>query len=196
MKTIFAPCAPLALAAAAWLCAGCEPEVKYDDAGSVTLSQDWSDTDIRATADELGASLAEALEKKSDIVKAATKPSLLVLDVKNRTDKHLNTRIIADRIETAVSKSDRVNLVAGEARETLAKEYEYNASGMVNPKTQKGPGLQQGVDYILAGTLESVPVRQGSTKVEYYYIKMYLVNIQTNVKLWQDEKEIKKRIKK
>lgn len=196
MKTLLSLGAVLPLALAGLMLAGCEPEVKYDDPGSMTVSKDFSDTDIRASADELGASLSEFLDKSPLIAKAAKTPVFLPLDIKNRTDRRLNTRIIMDRIETAILKSGKVELVAGEAREALAKEYDYMASGMVDPATQKGPGKQTGCDFVLIGSIENVPARQGSVKVDYYYIKLSLVNVTKNTKAWQEEKEIKKRIQK
>ncbi len=196
MKRLLPPAAALSLVLAGLMLAGCEPEVKYDDPGSLTVSKDFSDTDIRATADELGASLGKFLAESPIITKAEKVPVLLPLEVKNRTSRHLNTRIIMDRIETAILKSGRVELVAGEAREALAKEYEYMSSGMVDPATQKGPGKQTGCDYVLLGSIENVPARQGDVKVDYYYIKLSLVNVTKNTKAWQDEKEIKKRIQK
>mgnify|MGYP001009175917 FL=1 len=49
---------------------------------------------------------------------------------------------------------------------------------------------------MLLGSIENVPARQGDVKVDYYYIKLSLVNVTKNTKAWQDEKEIKKRIQK
>jgi uncharacterized protein (TIGR02722 family) len=196
MKTVLSLGAVVPLALAGILLAGCEPEVKYDDPGSLTVSKDFSDTDIRATADELGASLGKFLDESPIIAKAAKVPVILPLEVKNRTSKHLNTRIIMDRIETAILKSGKVELVAGEARESLAKEYEYMSSGMVDPATQKGPGKQTGCDYVLLGSIENVPARQGDVKVDYYYIKLSMINVSKNTKAWQEEKEIKKRIQR
>ena len=184
MKSLLSLGTVATLALAGLLLAGCEPEVKYDDAGSLTVSKDFSDTDIRSSADELGASLGAFLEKNQDFAAATKKPVFLALDIKNRTAKHLNTRIILDRIETAILKSGRVELVAGEARESLAKEYEYMASGNVDPTTQKAPGKQIGCDYVLVGAIENVPARTAQGKVDYYYIKLTLVHVTKGTKTW------------
>ena len=70
------------------------------------------------------------------------------------------------------------------------------ASGNVKPADVKGPGNQAGADYVLHGTFESVPARQGKGRVDYYYIKLTLVDVTRGTKTWQGEVEIKKRIRK
>lgn len=197
MKSLLSLGTVATLALAGLILAGCEEKVAYTNPGDLTVSKDFSDTDIRSSADELGASLGAFLEKNTDFAAPAKKPVFLALDIKNRTSRHLNTRIILDRIETAILKSGKVELVAGEARESLAKEYEYMASGNVDPATQKAPGKQIGCDYVLVGAIENVPARQpGGVTVDYYYIKLTLVHVTKGTKTWQEQTEIKKRIQK
>ena len=174
--------------------AGCEKvsDVTYDDPGSMTVSKDWSDTDIRAAAGELGADLAA----HPAVAGAKSRPKILALRIKNKTSKRLNTSIIISQIETRLLRTGKVEFIDGAARPELAKEYEYMASGMVDPKEQKGPGKQAGADYVLWGTIENVEARQGKDKVDYYYIKLTLVSVERNTKVWQGEKETKKRIRK
>jgi len=173
--------------------AGCGRDpVSYDDPGSTTVSRDFSDTDIRASAGELGASLAKA----PVISEARNRPKILALRIKNRTDRRIKTSIIISQIETRLLGTGKVEFIDGAARPELAREYAYMASGNVNPSEAKGPGGQAGADYVLHGTVENVPVRQGKEKVDYYYIKLTLVDVIRGTKTWQGEKEIKKRIRR
>jgi uncharacterized protein (TIGR02722 family) len=182
----------LLILAGALVVSGCGSKVTYDDPGAMTVSQDWSDTDIRSAAGELGADLA----KHVVIAEATGKPKILALRIKNKTSKRLNTSIIISQIETRLLKTGKVEFIDGAARPELAREYEYMASGMVDPKEAKGPGRQAGADYVLWGTIENVEARMGKDKVDYYYIKLTLVNVARNTKAWQGEKETKKRIRR
>jgi uncharacterized protein (TIGR02722 family) len=174
------------------MAAGCPPKVTYDDPGALTVSKDWSDSDIRGTAGELAADLA----KHPVIAEAKGTPVILPLDIKNKTSKRLNTSIIVSQIETDLMATGKVVFVDPQARESLAREYEYMASGNVDPATQKGPGKQTGCDYVLWGTIENVEARGHNEKVDYYYIKLTLVDVSKGTKVWQGQKEIKKRIRK
>ena len=178
----------------AFALAGCsKPEkVSLDDPGSLTVSKDWSDSDIRTAAGVLAADLAV----HPAIAKAKGTPVILPGRIENKTLKHLNTNIIISRIETSLLKTGKVAFVDGEARKKLAKEYEYMTSGNVDPKTQKGPGKQAGCDFILWGSIENVVARQGKDKVDYYYIKLKLTDVKTGLVRWKGEQETKKRIRK
>jgi penicillin-binding protein activator len=189
-KTPIAALLTLSLAAAS---CGCRKgPVSYDDPGSTTVSQDFSDTDIRTAAGELGASLA----KHPAIAKAVNRPKILALRIKNKTDRRITTSVIVSQIETRLLSAGKVEFIDGAVRPELAKEYAYMASGNVAPAEAKGPGNQAGADYVLHGTIENVPARQGKHKVDYYYIKLTLVDVTRGTKTWQGEVEIKKRIRK
>jgi uncharacterized protein (TIGR02722 family) len=182
----------LLILAGALVTSGCGKKVTYDDPGSMTVSEDWSDTDIRSAAGELGTSLA----KHSVVAEAKNKPKILALRIKNKTSKRLNTNIIISQIETRLMQTGKVEFIDGAARPEMAREYEYMASGMVDPKDVKGPGRQAGADYVLWGTIENVEARMGKGKVDYYYIKLTLVDVSRNTKVWQAGQETKKRIRR
>jgi hypothetical protein len=175
------------------LLAGCrEPKVRMDDPESATVSQDWSETDIRTAANVLGDSLV-----RHPLIANAQKPVVILpLDIKNKTAMRLNTSIIVSQIETALMSSGKASCVAGEVRDQMAREYAYMASGNVAPETQKAPGRQVGCDYLLSGTIEQVQSRsaEGKYRIDYYYIKLHLVDITTGLKVWQGQQETKKRI--
>jgi len=185
-----------ALVAGAVLLSGC-PQVTYENPGSVQASADWSDTDIREAADKLGASLAEYVEKDNEIAGAASKPAILALSIKRKTDRHLNTDIIIERIQTAVLKSGKVKFIDGKTRPDLDAEYAYMASGRVDPKTQKAPGRQTGVDYVLVGEIENVRSRlPDKSVIDYYYITLKLTNVTSSEIVWKADTETKKHIVK
>ena len=185
-----------ALVAGAAGLSGC-PQVTYENPGSVQASADWSDTDIREAADKLGASLAEYVEKDNEIAGAASKPAILALSIKRKTDRHINTDIIIERIQTAVLKSGKVKFIDGNTRPDLDAEYAYMASGRVDPKTQKAPGKQTGAEYVLVGEIRNVRARlNDKSTVNYYYIALKMVNVTSSEICWKGETETKKRTTK
>jgi hypothetical protein len=48
---------------------------------------------------------------------------------------------------------------------------------------------------MLSGTIESIVDQEGGDKVVYYQINLQLIDLESNVKVWIGEKEIKKFIK-
>lgn len=187
----------LACAGILTLAAGCKEETTYRDPDSTDVSKDWSSTDIKNASGDLGKKLAEFIEKDRDIAAAPAKPVILCLDIKKETDHHLDTEIIMSQIETAILRTGKVRFSSGKDRPELAKQYAYMASGNVDPKTQKAPGKQVGVDYILVGEIRNVRSRlnDGST-VNYYYLALRMTDMTTDLICWKDETETKKRTTK
>jgi hypothetical protein len=56
----------------------------------------------------------------------------------------------------------------------------------------KGPGQEQGADYMLIGTINTIRDEVKGTAVMYYQVNLELVSLSNNVKAWIGEKQIKK----
>ena len=82
------------------------------------------------------------------------------------------------------------------ARKDIAREYEYHASGNVNPDSIKGPGKQTGADFFLRGEIASDTHAKKRKKVQWYLITLKLTSISTGEIFWQDDEEIKKYTRK
>ena len=55
-------------------------------------------------------------------------------------------------------------------------------------------GREQGADYMLAGVVNSISDQEGGESVMYYQIDLNLIDLESNVKVWQGQKKIKKYI--
>ena len=56
-------------------------------------------------------------------------------------------------------------------------------------------GLEQGADYILQGSINSIVDSEKRKKVVYYQVNLELTNIQSNEVVWIGDKKIAKYIK-
>ena len=126
------------------------------------------------------------------------RPVVFVSSVKNKTMEHIDTKGVTDKIRTAMIKSGKVRFTATSDIPTeILDQLEYQrGSGLVDPRTRKEYGKQIGADYILYGEIGSIVKRAGRRKDVYYKITLNLVDIQTAIIEWADEKEIRKTQKK
>lgn len=170
---------------------GCSKQVTYGNPEQVeTLTPEFGSTDLQMIASKMAQSLLA-----SPVITGKPKPPLLyVAPVKNKTDEHIDTQSITDKISTTLIQSGKVQFTAmADIPKELVDQLEYqNKSGLVNPSTAKPVGRHVGADYMLAGEITSIVKKSGSTKDYYYKITLKLANIETAVIEWQDEKEIRK----
>ncbi len=63
----------------------------------------------------------------------------------------------------------------------------------MDPQTRKPVGNQVGADFLLAGEISSINKQKNDTKDVYYKITLNLVDLETGLISWAEEKEIRKR---
>ena len=162
----------------------------YDDMSEERLLDDkFNETDMRQIADTMVKSLTE-----SAVIRDAKKPPvLLVTLVSNRSEEHIDMKSMTDKIKVALIKSGRFKFTEKENREEIANETEYQGqSGYVDPATARKRGKQIGAQYFLTGEITSRVQEVGNKKYVYYKCTFNLVNIETGVLDWADEKELRK----
>lgn len=163
---------------------------KYDDISEERLLDDkFNESDMRQIADTMVKSLTESL-----VVRESKKrPVVLVTLVKNRTQEHIDMKSMTDKIRVALVKSGRFRFTDKENREEMAGEIEYQTeSGYVDPSTARKKGKQIGADYFLTGEITDRVQQVGDKKYVYYKTTFNLVNINTGILDWTDEKELRK----
>jgi penicillin-binding protein activator len=177
--------------------AGCGPKAfvkgEYDNVERENNLNDlWSETDMQKVV----ADLVAGMTSHNSIANAKRPPIVMVTKLQNKTNEHIDTQSIMDMVRVELSRGGRVAFVDREAREDVADEYNYQNSGMVSEETKKGPGGQIGADFIINGRLDSIVQEVGKDKTVYYKITMNMTNLKTNLVVWTDYKQIRKKFRK
>ncbi len=184
----------LALVVGASLTNCSTPNVQRMSEDSVTdLSGRWNETDSRLTAEEITAELMEhAWYSTYAAENTGKKPVIIVGMITNKSHEHIPTETFSKDIEKAIINSGRMKLVqAGNMREEIRAEradQQNNAS----QSTMKRFGLENGADFMLQGTINSIVDQHAKEKTIFYQVNLELTNIQTNDKVWIGDKKIKK----
>lgn len=170
------------------------PHVQRVGEDTVTdLSGRWNETDSRLTAEEITAELMEhAWYSTYAAENTGKKPVIIVGMITNKSHEHIPTETFSKDIEKAIINSGRMKLVqAGNMREEIRAEradQQNNAS----QSTMKKFGLENGADFMLQGTINSIVDQYAKEKTIFYQVNLELTNIQTNDKVWIGDKKIKK----
>ncbi len=176
---------------------GCGPKAftkgEYDDPSRVELLDDkYNEADMQQMAD----TIIKAMVACPYVANAPKPPVVIVERVQNKTEEHIDTQSLTDKIRTSLIKTGKVRFVNKQERETLDEEYKYNAGGNVSGPTQKKGGSQIGADYIMSGALATNIQEVGNDKFIYYKLTMNLTNMETSTIDCTDEKELRKKYRK
>lgn len=166
---------------------------EYDDPTRVELLDDkFNEADMQQMAD----SVVGGIVACKRIASLSKEPVVIVEKVQNRTEEHIDTASITEKVSTALINSGKVRFVSKEDRGTLEEEYNYNESGNVSAATQRKRGKQTGADYVMNGAIATNVQQVGNDKYVYYKLTMKLVNLDTSEIDCVQEKEIRKKFRK
>lgn len=165
----------------------------YEDPEKQNLLNDqWSETDMQVVVKNLTASMLA----HPAIANSKTPPIVMFTKLQNKTSDHIDMQSIVDMMTVELSQSGKIAFVNKQAREDVAEEYNYQNSGMVSEETKKTAGGQIGADYIVDGRLDSITQTVDKEKTVYYKLTLNLTNLKTNIIVWTNHKEIRKKFKK
>lgn len=166
---------------------------EYDDPTRVELLDDkFNEADMQQMAD----TVIKAMVACDYVAKAPKPPVVIVERVQNRTEEHIDTVSMTDKIRTSLIKTGKVRFVNKQERGTIDEEYDYNAGGNVSGPSAKKRGSQIGGDYILSGAMATNVQQVGNDKFIYYKLTMNLTSLETSTIDCTEEKEIRKKYRK
>ncbi len=166
---------------------------KYIDPEEVKLLSDkFVEADLQMIADTLTNSLLS-----SDLVAEQSKrPAIIISLFTNGTDEHIDILSLTNNIRTDLLKSKQFRFLNERLRKKMAEEYEYQASGYVDPETAKMKGKQIGADWLVSGHISSIRQPVGKDEIVYYKTTLEVTDLETSEILWADEVELKKAFKR
>ncbi|RDI06982.1 penicillin-binding protein activator LpoB [Flavobacterium sp. AG291] len=175
---------------------GSQQVTRVDEQSVTDLSGRWNETDSRLTAEAITADLmAHSWYSTYASENGGKKPVIIVGLITNKSHEHIESETFSKDIEKAIINSGRMKLVqAGAKREEIRAER-ADQQNFASQSTMKKFGLENGADFMLQGTINSIVDSNKKEKTVYYQIDLELTNIQTNEKVWIGDKKIKKYIK-
>lgn len=191
------PLTVMAALAAGLLFWGCGPsrQVSRIDAESTTdLSGEWNDTDSRLVANEMINDVMQQAWLKQFTKKEKRKPTVIVGKITNRTTEHIEVKTFVKNLERAMLNSGEVDFVADASEREQLRDERKDQAKQSSEESQKGPGKEEGADFMIIGNISSIVDQVSGEKTKFYQVNMELVNIESNKKVWIGEKKLKKAI--
>ena len=177
----------------ATLLTGCEtvPVVKYGDSKAVeTVNTDFGSTDLQQIAESMARSLLE-----SQPVSGSREPPYVTLaGIKNRTSEYIDTAAIGKKISSQLTRSGKVRFVVSisQMQGQVDELKRQNQSGLYASQTTSRMGNMTGSRYRVEGEITSIVKQNKNVKDVFYNFHLSLINNETGVLEWEDEKEIRK----
>ena len=165
--------------------------VSYGDAKAVeTVTTDLGSTDIQMISEKMTQGLIQTPEIQTLIKK---KQLVMASPVQNKTSEYFDTKLITDTVLNQLSKNGvRYAIEADNMQNQTDELRRQNQSGLYDKSSAVKMGKMKGAKYRLDGSISSIVKRTSDLKDVYYKMNFRLIDIETGVVEWSDEKEIRK----
>ena len=165
--------------------------VSYGDAKAVEgLTNEFGSTDLQMIAQ----SMTNSLLQSPVITAGSERPVLTLANVKNKTSEYIDTAAITEKIRTQLLKSGLVRFGVGinDMQAQVDELQRQNQSGLYAKNKASKMGNMQAAKYRLEGSIGSIVKRGEGMKDVYYLFTLSLINNETGLLEWSDDKEIRK----
>lgn len=167
---------------------------RVDSDTQTDFSGRWNETDAKMVADEMIGSMLESAWLQRWSQEHDDPPTLIIGPIRNKTMQHIDEEIFIKDIERNLVNSGGVRFVAArDEREALRAERKDQQT-RATMESAAEMAQEIGADFMVYGTISSnvQENREGDKISMFYTVNLELLNIETNVKAWLEEKEIKK----
>jgi uncharacterized protein (TIGR02722 family) len=164
--------------------------VSYGDTkAEENLTNEIGLTDFQMMAEKMTTSLLT-----SPIITSSQKPTITIAEIKNKTSEHIDTRAIALKIKTQLSKSQTVRFMTDRAddSDSLKEIQRQSQSGLYKQSKAAKMGQREAAKYRLHGEITSIVKRAGDIKNIDYILNLTLEDVEAGEEVWVEEKEIRK----
>ena len=163
---------------------------------AVNLSGRWNDTDSRLTAEALiKEALARPWSQRFTQVMGRT-PAVVVGTVLNRTHEPLNTQTFVKDLERALMQSGQIRFVANAGQRQEGSQERLEQAPHTRADTVTPTGQESGADFMFQGTIHSLMDERDSNRAIFYQVDLELLDIASNVKVWQGQKKVRKLVER
>ena len=169
--------------------------VSYGDAKAVeTVTTDLGSTDLQMISEKMTQSLIQH-PLIQDVIR---KRSLLMASpVQNKTSEYFDTKQITDTVLMQLQKNGvRYVIEADNMQNQVDELRRQNQSGLYDKSKTVKMGKMQGAKYRLDRSISSIVKKTSDLKDVYYKMNMRLIEIETGIVEWSDEKDIRKSAKR
>ncbi|MBN1165301.1 MAG: penicillin-binding protein activator LpoB [Candidatus Krumholzibacteriota bacterium] len=179
-----------------FLVAGCgKPATREIDIATDTAEDaDFSSADLAKITDAMINSMeANGFYQKYAGQHGGEKPILLLAkSLLNKTDEHIETRLVLEKIRTAMMKDNMAQFVDDQAFDMALDQLNLQATDLYDNSKAARLGRFVGAKFILRGTITNIRKQDGRETINFFNVTLDIFEVETLLIKWTDEVEFKR----
>lgn len=183
--------AALTMIGATLITTGCTTKVtRVDTSEEIALSDQWNAKDSELVANEMIADMVSFPWATDFEMENNRRPTVIIQRISNKSHEHIAIDTFVNDIKRAIIRSGKASFVAGgEERDAVRDERRDQE---LNSKDAKQMGQEKAADFALSGSINSIVDEEGKKRVTFYQVDMKLIDMESNIEVWNGQKKIQK----
>jgi len=158
----------------------------------IDLSGRWNDIDSQQAAQALVDQSMQTPWVENHLMDNGSRPAVIIGTIRNKTPEHIAVKTLVADLEKSFINSGRVTVVASAEERDEIRGERADQQQYASEESAKAWGRERGADYMLIGEINSQFDSEDGKEVKYYQVDTYLVDLESNVKVWTGGTKIKK----
>ena len=117
---------------------------------------------------------------------------LLAKGLQNKTDEHIDTRLILEKIRTAMVKEGIADYIDDQAFDMALDQLNMQATDLYDNSKAAKIGRFVGAKYVLRGTISNLRKSGKREDINYMNVTLNIFEVETLLIKWTDEVDIKR----
>jgi PBP1b-binding outer membrane lipoprotein LpoB len=128
------------------------------------------------------------------VEKSGKRPIVIVGTIRNKSTEHIAVGTFIGDIERAFINSGEAEVVASPEEREQIRDERADQQQYSSEETMAKWGREHGANYMMSGVINSIEDQEGDNMVVFYQVDLNLIDLESNTKVWQGQKKIKKLI--
>ncbi len=175
-------------------CGGGTQVTRVDADEQIDLTDRWNATDSRLVSEAMIEDMLTFpwVDRFRADNPERDRPRVIIQSVRNRSHEHIPVDTFINDLRRELIRAGRVDFVAGGAEREDLRDERRDQEFYADEETRARMGRELGADYALTGTINSFQDRLDGTRVTFYQVDLKLVDLESNIEVWNGQKQIQK----
>lgn len=154
----------------------------------------WNDSDVRIVCNNLISEFDKSVFASEYRLAHGRKPVVIVGQIKNASDEHIDTTIVSNYLRNALINSGATNFVSSSTERSFLREERIDQADNASEETAKAIGNETGADAMMLGSVRTIVQTMNNKSVRAYFVNVELHDLESNIILWSGEDDSVKKV--
>ena len=170
---------------------------RVDSSSVIDLTGYWNETDVTTVCTKvindvmLSARIAQFPGYHNGQL-----PVFILGRIANKSDEHIDTEIISNKLRNAIINSGRADFVASKDQKSEIRDEKADQSIWADESQAKAVANEDAADFMIQGSVRTIVQKSGNTMVRQYYLYIEIVDIETGRIIFTTEDDSIKKVTK